>query len=150
VSIRGSFINAAPQLGDSHRHSRKRRTRTRRSKQFSRQRLFSSQNPDRLKIFRVMKIFALFALAIVIVLFRGKSPVCGFFPHQNCPRAAVLSLSTTKLTENFRKQPLNLLTVPKAIPISCGQGSGHPHPVVVDNVLGSFGNLVSPDAFYRL
>jgi hypothetical protein len=37
-----------------------------------------------------------------------------------------------------------------AIPISCGQGSGHPHPVVVDNVSGSFGNFMSPGSFCRL
>ena len=43
-----------------------------------------------------------------------------------------------------------LLTRFRAIPISCGQGSGHPHPVVVDNVLGGFGDWVSPEAFGRL
>jgi hypothetical protein len=58
-------------------------------------------------------------------------------------------LSTKKITE-FLLGPMDFyLTVPESIPISCGQGSGRPHPVVVDNVLGSFGNLVSPELFSR-
>jgi hypothetical protein len=59
------------------------------------------------------------------------------------------SLSTQKVTENLQIAPEFNLTDPKPIPISCGQGSGHPHPVVVDNVSGSFGNLVSPWLFDR-
>jgi hypothetical protein len=60
-----------------------------------------------------------------------------------------ISLSTQKVTENLQKRREFCLTVPEAIPISCGQGSGHPHPVVVDNVLGSFGKFVSPALFDR-
>jgi hypothetical protein len=58
-------------------------------------------------------------------------------------------LSTQKVTENLQNAREFYLTVPEAIPISCGQGSGHPHPVVVDNVLGSFGKFVSPVLFDR-
>jgi hypothetical protein len=59
------------------------------------------------------------------------------------------SLSTQKVTENLQKRPDFYLTVHPPIPISCGQGSGHPHPVVVDNVSGSFGKFCSPALFGR-
>jgi hypothetical protein len=58
-------------------------------------------------------------------------------------------LSTQKVTENLQKLTAFYLTVICTIPIGCGQGSGHPHPVVVDNVSGSFGNFVSPWLFDR-
>jgi hypothetical protein len=79
-----------------------------------------------------------------------KSPDSAFFVPGKHRRGVVTMLSTPKMTENFQIQPLIYLTGYQAIPISCGQGSGHPHPVVVDNVSGSFGNLVSPEAFCRL
>ena len=79
-----------------------------------------------------------------------KSPSRAFFAAANHLREVVTMLSTQKVTENLQKPPLIYLTGFGAVPISCGQGSGHPHPVVVDNVLGSFGNLVSPEAFSRL
>jgi len=59
------------------------------------------------------------------------------------------SLSTQKVTENLQNLTALHLTVISAIPIGCGQGSGHPHPVVVDNVLESFGNFISPELFAR-
>ncbi len=59
-------------------------------------------------------------------------------------------LSIKKVTENLQNPPLIYLTEFGAVPITGGQGSGHPHPVVVDNVLGSCGNLMSPAAFCRL
>jgi hypothetical protein len=62
---------------------------------------------------------------------------------------AISCLSTKKVTGNFQNPPEFCLTGYGPISISCGQGSGHPHPVVVDNVLGSFGNLVSPALFDR-
>jgi hypothetical protein len=46
-----------------------------------------------------------------------------------------------KLTQNLQIRLLIYLTENGEISISCGQGSAHPHPVVVDNVLGSFGNF---------
>ena len=55
-----------------------------------------------------------------------------------------------KLTQNFQIRLLIYLTEKGQISISCGQGSAHPHPVVVDNVLGSFGNFMWPEAFFRL
>jgi hypothetical protein len=79
-----------------------------------------------------------------------KRPVAAFFSPPDHRREAVTMLSTQKVTENYQIQPLIYLTGYQAIPISCGQGSGHPHPVVVDNVSGSFGNLVSPGSFCRL
>lgn len=79
-----------------------------------------------------------------------KRPVAAFFSPPDHHREAVTMLSTQKVTENYQIQPLIYLTGYQAIPISCGQGSGHPHPVVVDNVSGSFGNLVSPESFCRL
>ncbi len=79
-----------------------------------------------------------------------KSPSRAFFATAKHRREVVTMLSTQKVTENLQKPPLICLTGVGAVPISCGQGSGHPHPVVVDNVSGSFGNLVSPEAFCRL
>jgi len=79
-----------------------------------------------------------------------KSPVRRFFSPPQHRHVVVTMLSTQKVTENYQNQPLIYLTGYQAIPISCGQGSGHPHPVVVDNVSGSFGNLVSPGSFCRL
>jgi len=73
-----------------------------------------------------------------------------FFARSLHRHEAVTLLSIPKITENYQNQPLMYLTGYQAIPISCGQGSGHPHPVVVDNVSGSFGNLVSPGSFCRL
>jgi hypothetical protein len=80
----------------------------------------------------------------------GKSPFRAFFVPATHRREAVTMLSTQKVTENLQKPSLICLTGFGAVPISCGQGSGHPHPVVVDNVLESNGNLVSPEAFSRL
>ncbi|HQY06360.1 MAG TPA: hypothetical protein PLQ52_09870 [Lacunisphaera sp.] len=74
-------------------------------------------------------------------------PVFSFPLKQGLEAAA--SLSIKKIAENSRNPPLICLTGHGPISISCGQGSGHPHPVVVDNVSGSFGNLVSPEAFRR-
>ncbi|HEY0864605.1 MAG TPA: hypothetical protein VGD97_10915 [Lacunisphaera sp.] len=79
-----------------------------------------------------------------------KRPVVAFFHPTDHRREVASMLSTQKVTENYQIQPLIYLTGYPAIPISCGQGSGHPHPVVVDNVSGSFGNLVSPGSFCRL
>ena len=79
-----------------------------------------------------------------------KRPAVAFFYSPHHRREAAPVLSTQKVTENYQIQPLIYLTGYQAIPISCGQGSGHPHPVVVDNVSGSFGNLVSPGSFCRL
>jgi hypothetical protein len=78
-----------------------------------------------------------------------KRPVAVFFSAPDHRHESVTMLSTQKVTENYQIQPLIYLTGYPAIPISCGQGSGHPHPVVVDNVLESFSNLVSLDAFCR-
>jgi hypothetical protein len=82
-----------------------------------------------------------------------------FSEEKSAPRAnyflrkpkheAISCLSTKKVTGNFQNPPEFCLTGYGPISISCGQGSGHPHPVVVDNVLGSFGNLVSPGLFDR-
>jgi hypothetical protein len=58
-------------------------------------------------------------------------------------------VSTKKVTENLQTFTDFYLTVICTIPIGCGQGSGHPHPVVVDNVLESFGNFISPGLFAR-
>jgi hypothetical protein len=80
----------------------------------------------------------------------GKSTARAFFMPAKTRREAVTFMSTQKVTENFQIQPLISLTGYNAIPISCGQGSGHPHPVVVDNVSGSFGNFMSPGSFCRL
>ena len=62
---------------------------------------------------------------------------------------AINSLSTKKVTGNYQNPPEFCLTGYDPISISCGQGSGHPHPVVVDNVLESFGNFPSPRLFAR-
>jgi hypothetical protein len=83
-------------------------------------------------------------------VFRGKTAARGIFRRKNPPREARATLSTKKVTENFQNRPLIYLTGLGAVSISCGQGSGHPHPVVVDNVSGSFGNLASPGSSCRL
>ncbi len=79
-----------------------------------------------------------------------KRPAAVFFNPPDHRREVVTMLSTQKVTENYQIQPLIYLTGHNPIPISCGQGSGHPHPVVVDNVSGSCGNLMSPERFCRL
>jgi hypothetical protein len=63
--------------------------------------------------------------------------------------APTISLSTQKVTENLQNPSCLHLTVISAIPIGCGQGSGHPHPVVVDNVLGSSSKFSSLLLFGR-
>jgi hypothetical protein len=64
-------------------------------------------------------------------------------------RGPTILMSTQKVTEKLRSRSGIQLTVISAIPIGCGQGSGHPHPVVVDNVSGSFGKFCSPALFGR-
>jgi hypothetical protein len=100
--------------------------------------------------FRVKKIFDCVSSGAVQAVFRGKPGRRGFFSENISSREADAGLSNTKMTENLQKLPLIELTEFRPVPISCGQGSGHPHPVVVDNVSGSFGNLASPTAFCRL
>jgi len=108
------------------------------------------KNPRRRGKSRVKKIFGRIASAPALAVFRGKSGRRSFSFRNIPPREAAPGLSNTKMTENFQKRPLIYLTGFQPVPISCGQGSGHPHPVVVDNVSGSFGNLASPMAFCRL
>jgi hypothetical protein len=62
---------------------------------------------------------------------------------------AANSMSTKKVTGNYQNPPEFCLTGYPPISISCGQGSGHPHPVVVDNVLGSFSKFCSLTLFGR-
>ena len=99
--------------------------------------------------FRVKNIFVPPRGPRIFAVFRGEMPPRRKYFKKNFARDAGLGLSTQKLTEYFQKRPLICLTEIGPVPISCGQGSGHPHPVVVDNVLGSFGNLVSPALFDR-
>jgi hypothetical protein len=112
--------------------------------------IFSSEKCARLENFRVKKIFAHGARRTSREVFRGKTDVRGIFPEKNQPVETAPALSTIKVTENFHFPPLICLTGLGPVSISCGQGSGHPHPVVVDNVSGSFGNFRSPRSFCRL
>src|SRR4051812_1757494 len=85
--------------------------------------------------FPVKKIFVLLPYADRSCLFRGEIDYPKIYfvgPHEFVPP---FSLSTQKVTENLQIRTALHLTVISAIPIGCGQGSGHPHPVVVDNVL---------------
>jgi hypothetical protein len=109
-----------------------------------------SENCARFLFFHVKKIFVRRRLRAFFPVFRGENRAAIFFPRKKTRREARPELSTKKVTENLQKPSVFYLTEPKAIPISCGQGSGHPHPVVVDNVSGSFGNLSSPESFCRL
>jgi hypothetical protein len=72
-----------------------------------------------------------------MVVFRGEIAARANFRARAAKSWPPFLLSTPKMTENLQKLPEFYLTVICAIPIGCGQGSGHPHPVVVDNVLGS-------------
>jgi len=101
---------------------------------------FSSEKCARAVNFRVKKIFVRAARRAVHAIPRGKTGARGIFSGKNPAREAVATLSTKKVAENFQNPPLICLTGLGAVSISGGQGSGHPHPVVVDNVSGSFGN----------
>jgi hypothetical protein len=111
---------------------------------------FPSENRRRCEKLRVKKIFGRIASGLARAGFRGKTDRRAFSFKNISSREAAPGLSNTKMTENLQKLPLIQLTEIRPVSISCGQGSGHPHPVVVDNVSGSFGNLASPTAFCRL
>lgn len=117
---------------------------------FPREKNSSSQNFARRGKFRVKKIFARRPPRARFAFSEEKSRHAGFFSRAPTRRNAPTGMSTQKVTENYQIPPLMSLTGYNPISISCGQGSGHPHPVVVDNVSGSFGNLMSPEAFCRL
>jgi hypothetical protein len=89
------------------------------------------------------------SLSVAATRFQRRNVSSGFFLAPKYGRPADAWLSTQKIAENSQNPPLICLTELWPISISCGQGSGHPHPVVVDNVSGSFGNLVSPETFRR-
>jgi hypothetical protein len=86
---------------------------------------------------------------IQIGLFQRRNVLPGLFFSPETGARSRCFIVHQKIAENSQNPPLICLTGHGAISISCGQGSGHPHPVVVDNVSGSFGNLVSPEAFRR-
>lgn len=90
--------------------------------------------------FIVKKIFVRVSQLGILSVPRAKTRRAHEISHAKPRGKSMPALSTQKLTENFQDITLICLTVYSAIPISCGQGSGHPHPVVVDNVSGSFGN----------
>jgi hypothetical protein len=100
--------------------------------------------------FPVKKIFVPVPLARRRSVFRGEIDYPKIYFVGSDEFVLPFSLSTQKVTENLQIGTALHLTVISAIPIGCGQGSGHPHPVVVDNVLESFGNFVSPRLFPRL
>jgi hypothetical protein len=112
--------------------------------------IFPLKNAHDAKFFASRKYLSAARFAPAGRFSEGKRPVAAFFSPPDHRREAVTMLSTQKVTENYQIQPLIYLTGHQAIPISCGQGSGHPHPVVVDNVSGSFGNFMSPGSFCRL
>jgi len=99
--------------------------------------------------FPVKKIFVRIPRASPRRVFRGEIDPRAFLSGRADEFAPGVSLSTQKVTENLQNSAALHLTVNSAIPIGCGQGSGHPHPVVVDNVLGSFSKFYSLPLFGR-
>jgi len=110
---------------------------------------FHSQIFSRRQKFPVKKIFVPVPYACRHWVFRGEIDSPKIYFERWAEFAPPISLSTQKVTENLQNLTPLHLTVISAIPIGCGQGSGHPHPVVVDNVLESFGNFISPGLFAR-
>jgi len=111
---------------------------------------FSSENFTPPQNFPVKKIFVRNPFASPRRVFRGEIDSLRKYFQRAAEFVPAFTLSTPKVTENLQRLIDFYLTVICAIPIGCGQGSGHPHPVVVDNVLESFGNFHSPGLFARL
>jgi hypothetical protein len=114
------------------------------------EKIFTRKNRHEAEIFASRKYLCDLHRAFVFRFSEEKSRHRAFFHQARVHRECRTAMSTSKVTENFQFPPLMSLTGYNPISISCGQGSGHPHPVVVDNVSGSFGNFMSPGSFCRL